>query len=291
MRLLDFNERVVESLEVDLPAVNLPAPPIDNPRKLSDRAIELIANECREFWGLGFGPIENLTALLELNGVIITLGEMDSDSIDAFSRWSEVDGRPYVRLCANKHCAVRSRFDLAHELAHLILHRNIDQKDFAHRDNLGFYEKQADAFAGAFLLPEKGFANDLSRIGLEYFKALKPKWKVSIGVMIKRAAQLEFIDSERERLLWIYRSREGWNTNEPYDDVIEIEQPLLLKEFITELINEGELSREGLLSALPYSADFVDNNLGLNGFLLKEDSQRSAVDEIRQKVADTIFSH
>lgn len=64
---------------------------------------------------------------MEANGIYVSRGTLDAETLDACS---EFDGqRPYVFLNSDKNILVRSRFDCAHELGHLVLHRNIRQKD------------------------------------------------------------------------------------------------------------------------------------------------------------------
>ena len=113
--------------------------------------IEYIASRSRRHWGLSDGPINNMVALLESQGVIVCRFHMGSEKVDAFSCW--VDGRPYILLGAEKASGVRSRFDAAHELGHLILHRDISQDDLESKSIRERIEREANWFAGAFLLP------------------------------------------------------------------------------------------------------------------------------------------
>ena len=56
--------------------------------------IEEIADQLREFWNVGFGPITDLAPLLEYNGVIVIEEPVRCEDMDAVSRWQ--GGRPYV---------------------------------------------------------------------------------------------------------------------------------------------------------------------------------------------------
>ncbi len=47
--------------------------------------------------------------------------------IDAFSVW--YDAKPYIFLSSDKGSNVRTRFDMAHELGHLIMHADYFQDD------------------------------------------------------------------------------------------------------------------------------------------------------------------
>ena len=105
------------------------------------------ANVVRAVWGMGEKPIRNLIHLLESRGVRVFSVAEDCAEVDAFSFWDA--GRPFVILNTVKS-AERSRFDAAHELGHLVLHRHLELND-------RMVEHEANQFAAAFLMPEDGF--------------------------------------------------------------------------------------------------------------------------------------
>ena len=105
---------------------------------------EAAAQALRSYWGLGSRPIESMIALLETKGVRVFALEEKNQSVDAFSFWR--DERPHVFLNTMK-TAERSRFDSAHELAHLVLHRH------AGSNKSRVAEADADSFASSFLMP------------------------------------------------------------------------------------------------------------------------------------------
>jgi transcriptional regulator with XRE-family HTH domain len=86
------------------------------------------AKDLRAEWSLGNGPIANMVHLLERHGVRAFSADATAD-VDAFCFWQT--GRAFVILSRSKS-PERGRFDCAHELAHLVLHRAID---FRRRDN------------------------------------------------------------------------------------------------------------------------------------------------------------
>ncbi len=236
---------------VKFPRVNFPI--IDTPtdfKKLSFNDIETIAIDVRRFWKLGDGPISDLVLLLENNGAVVTRIELYADSLDAFSRWCSVDRTPYIILGADKQLACRSRFDAAHELGHLVLHRNIEPKHLNSASDFRLIEQQAHRFAAAFLVPASTFAKDFYAPTLDSFRVLKSKWLVAIGVFIKRAGDLNFVDERGEQKLWINYNRRGWRRTEPLDDKIPIEQPRLLLRAIETLLFEGVLTIEQLLAKI-----------------------------------------
>jgi len=236
---------------IKFPRVNFPALdiPIDF-KKLSFDDIEKIAIDTRRFWKLGDGAISDLVLLLENNGAIVTCIELYADTLDAFSRWCSADRTPYLILGADKQSAVRSRFDAAHELGHLVLHRNIDPKYMNSASDFKLIEQQAHRFAAAFLVPATTFAKDFYAPTLDSFRVLKSKWLVAIGVLIRRARDLNFVDEYGEQKLWINYNRRGWRRSEPLDDKIPIEQPRLLYRAIEMLFFKGVLTVDQLLSKI-----------------------------------------
>ena len=218
---------------------------------LNDSDIEHIAEETRKYWGIKTDPISNMVQLLENNGAIIVRGESESHSIDAFSEWSRVKHEsPIIFLGNDKGSAVRSRFDVAHELGHLILHNNIDQNLFVPK-NLSIFEKQANLFASSFLLPAESFSKTFYYPTLDSLLILKKKWNVSIGAIIKRSEQLNLIGEKTKTRLWMAYSRKGWRrVGEPLDDDILFEQPNFLKRCFQILVNKNILTKSEILTLL-----------------------------------------
>ena len=240
---------------VNFPKINIPKFDMPrDPKQISNKQIEEIAIETRRFWSIPDGePIDNMVSLLEQNGYVIARDELGAEKLDAFSDVNQLDlnSTQYIILGSDKNISVRSRFDAAHEYAHLILHSNIDKSYLNRTVEYKLIEEQAHRFAGAFLLPANAFAIDFYSANLDALLALKPKWKISIAMMIKRSEDLNFITSEQARWLWINLSKRGWKLKEPLDDEIEIEQPLLLKRAI-ELLEEKNLqTRQDILFNIP----------------------------------------
>ena len=105
---------------------------------------ELAAHTLRQEWGLGQQPVSNMIKLLELKGVrVFSLAE-NTENVDAFSCWR--DSIPYVFLNTFKS-AEHSRFDAAHELGHLVLHKHGGPHQGRET------EVEANRFASCFLMP------------------------------------------------------------------------------------------------------------------------------------------
>lgn len=159
--------------------------------------IEEVANRLRDYWGLGERPIINLIDVLQENGIVITKLQIDNKKIDGFSTWRK--GIPYIFIENDKGSAVRSRFNIAHELGHLILHKNLNSEELESNKNL--IEDQAHQFAAAFLLPREAFNREIISSSIDSFILLKRKWLISISAMIKRAQDTEMLTENQIRYL------------------------------------------------------------------------------------------
>ena len=237
---------------LDWPDVNVPNLDNADHRTISDAEIEDAAIECRQRWGLGLGPISDMLLVLENAGIICVREELGFSKMDGASRWFSTDGLPYVFLASDKANGVRSRFDAAHELGHLVLHRNVTDLEFSKR--YPELERQAHLFAGAFLLPAESFAAEVTKPSLDTFLALKMRWRVSIGAMIMRCRRLNIFDEEYATRLWKNYSARGWRRLEPRDNEIGFEPIRLLPRAVNALLNGVNLNREGLLLAMGFSA-------------------------------------
>lgn len=220
-------------------------------------AIDEIANDLRKTWGLGAGPISNMLALLEAKGIFVCKYELTGENIEAFSFWS--GNRPFIFMTSEKNAGVRLRYDLAHELGHLVLHRWVEQSEIDDPARLKVIEMEANRFAGAFLLPKASFPNEIYTLKLDAFIPLKERWKVSIQSMVYRCKDLEIIDSDQFMNIYKQISFRKWRKNEPLDDSnrIPIEQPRLLKRAM-EMLLESRKHRDEVLADLRLSSAWVE---------------------------------
>ena len=83
---MEFLSQVYKLLQdyIDFPTFT----PIDFCQDLS---IEDAALKLREEWGLGLGPIDNLVAVVEQHGILVTTFNTRTDDVDAFSQLVETD--------------------------------------------------------------------------------------------------------------------------------------------------------------------------------------------------------
>ena len=222
---------------VNYPELNLPSN-IEEKDEYTLNDIERIAMNVREYWKLGMGPIDNLISVLQENGIIISKIKVGNNKIDAFSKW--VNSTPYVFLSIDKDSAVRSRFDIAHELGHILLHKYISKDDIENKVKLNQIEKEADEFAGAFLLPAESFSREIFSSSLDNLVRLKERWKVSVGCMINRCSNLGLFTDNQVSYLKKQMTYKNYWRREPLDDTIQCEIPYLYKQ-IVELLFENDI--------------------------------------------------
>jgi len=257
---LRWAELLTENLQewVDFADVTIPPCTFKGLADIDDQIIESVAQDCRQFYELGRGPIENVIAILESSGCIVVKEELGGLKMDGLSVWSEEGQRPYVLLADDKACSVRSRFDAAHEFGHLLLHQNVDPEEL-NSSEYNEMERQAHRFASAFLLPEESFLRDVRHFDLDSFIGLKSKWKVSIAAMIMRCSQLDIISEDHKKRLYIYMSQRGWRKSEPLDDTLACEMPSALSEAIRLVLDSGKYTREGFLDLVGMNAADVES--------------------------------
>lgn len=186
------------------------------------------ARVLRSHWGIGERPIGNLVHFLESKGVrVFSLDEM-TKNVDAFSLWR--NDEPFVFLNTFK-TAERSRFDAAHELGHLVLHRHggPNQRDA---------ETEANEFASAFLMPHGDVISHVNYINsLADIIRAKKRWRVSAAALAYRLHKMKFISD------WNYRTfniqlRQNYGSSEP--EGVEREKSHIWVSILQELWKDGK---------------------------------------------------
>jgi Zn-dependent peptidase ImmA (M78 family)/DNA-binding XRE family transcriptional regulator len=207
----------------------------------------------RALWNLGAQPIKNLLNLLEGRGVLVFGLADDDQDVDAFSFWQ--GGRPYIFVNASKS-AERIRFDLAHELGHLVMHRGL-----ATARNRR-YELDANSFASAFLIPADGLLPQIvSRPSLTDVMTLKKYWRVSAAAMAYRLHKLGRVTDWQYRSWMVDLTQRGFRTDEP--DGLPREQSSLLRQVLALARADGwTLDRISAHLGIP-AADLTAAFLGL----------------------------
>lgn len=178
--------------------------PISIP-ELPDVDPETAAELTREYLGIGPSIVPHMIGLLEKSGVHVLSLDEGTSQLAAYCFWD--DGVPYILLDQGRS-GEASRFDAAHELGHLVMHRDdpIEGK---------VKEDEANAFASAFLMPRSQFLASRPVPTLQGLIRAKGRWNVSLAAMIRRCRDLGIVDENRYRFLNIEASRRGWLKNEP----------------------------------------------------------------------------
>jgi Zn-dependent peptidase ImmA (M78 family)/DNA-binding XRE family transcriptional regulator len=213
---------------VDLPDLDLPS--FDG--RVRESGVEKLADATRRAWRVESGPVPHVVRLLERHGVLVVRAASFTREVDAFS--VKHPTRPIVVLGSEKGVTARSRFDAAHELAHILLH---DDDDAGQRAT----EDEAHQFAAAFLMPETDIYRDLPRSAdWALLMKLKVKWRVSIAALLRRARTLDVMSPQRYVNAMKVMSSRGWRTNEPGDEKLgPLESPLLLPRALDRLADLG----------------------------------------------------
>ncbi len=114
------------------------------------------AKEIRKIWNIETDkPIYDLISLIEDSGIKLYLHDFKFQKTFGLSVNKE-DGGPAIIVNNNEQISVeRKLFTIAHELAHLILHKSSFNGEFTEENKPE--EDQADMFAGELLMPEEAF--------------------------------------------------------------------------------------------------------------------------------------
>jgi len=250
--------------------VEIPPPSFDSlkdvpadPHLLGMDKIEALAADVRKYWRLGDGPIPNLVETVENNGAIVVRYSLNAETLDALSQWLQPERLPFIVLNADKNVAVRSRLDLAHELGHLFLHRSVTQDQLRRPELFRLIEDQAFRFGAAFLLPEHSFLEELYSLSLDGLLSVKPKWKVSVAMMIERLKDLGIVNDSQHKRLRINYSARQWSKEEPYDNEIQVEQPTFLARTLKVVLESKIQTIEQISANTGFSREWIERLLNL----------------------------
>jgi Zn-dependent peptidase ImmA (M78 family) len=192
----------------------------------STEAIEKAAEKCRSLWGLGWGPLRNVTRVAENAGAVVMRVEGLADEIDAVSFATR---RPVIALNTRGRSVCRSRFGIAHELGHFALHIGVLTGD-------RLTEGQANRFASALLMPRSHFVTECpmairgTRLNWKGLSDLKLRWGVSKAAILYRGRQLGAFSEDQARAGYIGLTRHGEAVQESEDHLVEPENPELVSE-------------------------------------------------------------
>lgn len=255
------------STYIDFPETNMPK--IDYNEDVDGEDIENYSRKLREFWGLGTGPIDNLMNTVQKNGIMVTKMLLGMNKIDAFSVW--YSGMPFVFLSGDKDTNVRLRFDIAHEIGHLLMHSEYyTEEDLKKSDINQKVEDEANRFAGAFLLPEEAFSKDVYSSSIDHFIQLKSKWKVSIAAMIYRCEDLGLLSQNQIKYLKDQMTSRMYWRKEPLDNTMKIEKPFAHKQAISLLLEGNYITPSKMSEDLGFYPEEIEEYCFLDKGTLSE---------------------
>lgn len=211
-------------LQVRLPDLDLPNRPVAADGTRED--VEDAARLARRAWNLPEDePVPEVVRELERHGVPVARLVIGHTATDAFT--AEFARRPIVLLTDDKSNYVRSRFDAAHELGHLVMHDDAEP-------GTRLVENQAHDFASAFLLPvavaEDVLPSRLDSGGWARLAELKRTWGISMSALLYRARTLRIMSEDTHRNAMKLMSARGWRATEPGDrEMGPPESPLLIE--------------------------------------------------------------
>lgn len=201
----------------------------------SDDLPEEIARKARYLLKIPDGPIENLTNILERNGILIIKTDLFNEKTDGLSTIS--DKGTHIIFLNERMPNDRQRFSLAHELGHMIMHFDIPS-------NPEDVEQEADRFATEFLMPKNEIKNSLRNLNFNKLGDLKRYWKVSMRSLVRRARDLGHLNNQEYRNFQINFSKRGMSKSEPIP--LPEEKPFVLNHIIKLHLNELEYSEDEL---------------------------------------------
>jgi Zn-dependent peptidase ImmA (M78 family)/DNA-binding XRE family transcriptional regulator len=185
------------------------------------------AESLRREWTLGLMSIRNMIHLLESKGVRVFSLAVDAREVDAFSMWK--GDTPFVFLNTNKS-SERSRFDAAHELGHLVLHKHGPPQGLA-------AEREANAFASGFLMPRASVLANVPRFPTySEMLRLKQVWATSVAAVSYRLHELGLMTDWQYRGISIEIAKRG-RDREPNE--APRETSLILPRILSLLYDEG----------------------------------------------------
>lgn len=233
--------------------------PRSAPHPVADvRDAEDAARSVREDWGLGNDPIPQLAELLEERGIKVL--SLDLDNVDGLAAKVRRKDRDAARVIVIKRStwSERKRFNLAHELGHMIIAPSdgVDEEKAAHR------------FAGAFLMPADVLRAEVgahrSSISIGELVELKKRFGVSIQALAYRCKDLGIITSSAcSRLFKLFGER-GWRDapyEEPESMKPELEEPRRFERLCYRALAEGMIGESRAAELLGISVRELDKRL------------------------------
>jgi Zn-dependent peptidase ImmA (M78 family) len=178
----------------------------------SFEAVDQVARKLRKEWKLGIDPIPSMAGLLEDKGIKVIEADLPErfDGLACDVQRSGEKPNTEVVVVSSRTNIERKRFNLAHELAHRVIHAT-DNPNIA-------LEKAMNRFAGAFLIPTEHLVDEVGaqRHGMTYHEIMRLKryYGVSAAAMLMRLGQVGILP--QTVIEYAFRSyARSWRTKEP----------------------------------------------------------------------------
>lgn len=194
--------------------------------------IETMAMAVRRLLGKEGGAFGRVIYWMERLGAVVARTYISEVELPSCSVW--VGGRPFVLL--NSDMPESSvRLAAAHELGHIVLHRNVGPvAGRAHR----LMEEQARLFAMAFVMPERYFQREIAVETREDLLGLKKAWKIPLPTILERARRRGCISRQSYQKALDSAARSCQGGLEWGEEAIPTEEPHLLPGTYTQLLGE-----------------------------------------------------
>ena len=200
-------------------------------------------------WDLGYSPINSLVELTEHNGVAVVAWP-EEWGFDGLSGWAN---RTPIIVLNEAVPPDRLRFNIAHELGHLVMKSTGDPK---------VDERFAFRFAASFLVPSEVARHELGThrrgLAIDELGLLKQRWGLSMQGWVRRARDLEIISGDLYRKMNITFRQAGWHTAEPFQ-YEATETPRLFQRLLHRALAERIITLEDASRFDPNFVSYVGN--------------------------------
>lgn len=212
----------------------------------------------RERWGLDDHFVESVTGSVEENGGIVVFCESEAPGFHGLSGWAN-EKIPVV-ISRSGAADDRRRFNLAHELGHLVM--------TCARSTAAEEEKLAHRFAAAFIVSASVARRELGarrrRISLDELALLKRKYGLSMQAWAYRAADLGIIERRHLSGIFTTMSARGWRKSEPVEFKGH-EEPSRLRQLALRALAEGVVTRDRAAQLCPGATTELTAGSGISG--------------------------
>ncbi len=204
---------------------------------------EEIADELRQNWELGEGPIAKLATIMEKNGCFVkqVSGNEEFDAYSVIAENSTGDFLTGLIIYNENYSGDRQRFTLSHELGHFLIYNEVPKLN----------EKLANRFASAFLMPRTEIRSLVGskryHLNIEELIEYKKYFGASIQAIIYRLKDVGTISEELAKDWYMALSASGMKKNEPGEDVPK-ETPEYIRTLVMRAVAEKFMTREEAFS-------------------------------------------